>query len=68
MPVSDQQVKRANEIKITYPLSPLDAINIQGKDVTAYALLTQRKIAEYVVRLRNAYYYFTVKKIQQILL
>jgi hypothetical protein len=27
----------------------LDAIDIQGKDVTADALLTQRKIADYLV-------------------
>jgi predicted transposase YbfD/YdcC len=39
----------------------LDAIDIQGKDVTADALLTQRKIADYLVRQRNAHYHFTVK-------
>jgi hypothetical protein len=41
LPVSDQEVKRTNEIKTAIPL--LDAIDIQGKDVTADALLTQRK-------------------------
>lgn len=38
----------------------LDGINIQGKDITADALLTQRKIASYVVG-RGAHYHFTVK-------
>ena len=42
----------------------LDAIDIQGKDVTADALLTQRKIADYLVRKRNAHYHFTVKNNQ----
>lgn len=39
----------------------LDAIDIQGKDVSADALLTQRKLADYLVRERHAHYYFTVK-------
>jgi predicted transposase YbfD/YdcC len=39
----------------------LDAIDIEGKDVTADALLTQRKIAEYLVNQRHAHYHFTVK-------
>jgi predicted transposase YbfD/YdcC len=39
----------------------LDAIDIEGKDVTADALLTQRKIAEYLVKKRHAHYHFTVK-------
>ena len=39
----------------------LDAIDIEGKDVTADALLTQRKIAEYLVKERHAHYHFTVK-------
>ena len=38
----------------------LDGIDIQGKDITADALLTQRKIASYVVG-RGAHYHFTVK-------
>jgi predicted transposase YbfD/YdcC len=42
----------------------LDAIDIQGKDITADALLTQRKIADYVVGQRNAHYHFTVKNNQ----
>ena len=42
----------------------LDAIDIQGKDITADALLTQRHIADYLVRQRNAHYHFTVKNNQ----
>jgi len=39
----------------------LEAIEIAGKDITADALLTQRKRAEYLVEKRQAHYYFTVK-------
>jgi predicted transposase YbfD/YdcC len=39
----------------------LDAIDLEGKDVTADALLTQRKIAKYLVKERHAHYHFTVK-------
>jgi predicted transposase YbfD/YdcC len=39
----------------------LETIDIQGKDVTADALLTQRKLAEYLVKERKAHYHFTVK-------
>jgi len=46
----------------------LDAIDIQGKDITADALLTQKDFADYLVRLRHAHYYFTVKKNQPTLL
>jgi len=46
----------------------LDAIDIEGKDITADALLTQRNFADYLVRLRHAHYHFTVKKNQLILL
>ena len=60
MPVKDnEEVKRTNEIKMAIPL--LDAIDIEGKDVTADALLTQRKFAEYLVKERHAHYHFTVK-------
>ena len=62
LPVEDQGVKRTNEIKTAIPL--LDAIDIQGKEITADALLTQRKIAEYLVRDRKADYHFTVKNNQ----
>ena len=39
----------------------LDAIDIEGKDVSADALLTQRELAEYLVTKRKAHYHFTVK-------
>ena len=44
----------------------LDAIDIQGKLITADALLTQRKLADYVVA-RGADYHFTVKGNQALL-
>jgi len=46
----------------------LDAIDIQGKVITADALLTQREFAKYLVRERNAHYHFTVKGNQPSLL
>jgi predicted transposase YbfD/YdcC len=55
----DEEVKRTNEIGMAIPL--LDAIDIQGKDITADALLTQRKLADYLCRERKAHYHFTVK-------
>ncbi|MCK7540878.1 MAG: ISAs1 family transposase [Marinilabiliales bacterium] len=40
----------------------LDQIgDIRGKDITADALLTQRRIAEYITDQRHAHYHFTVK-------
>ncbi|MBU0986586.1 MAG: ISAs1 family transposase [Proteobacteria bacterium] len=62
LPVEDEKVKRTNEIKTAIPL--LDAIDIQGKEITADALLTQRAIATYLVNQRNAHYHFTVKNNQ----
>jgi len=60
LPVDDsEEVKRTNEIKMAIPL--LDAIDIEGKDVSADALLTQRKLADYLVTERKAHYHFTVK-------
>ena len=53
-----EEVKRTNEIKTAIPL--LEAIDIEGKDITADALLTQRELAEYLVQ-RGAHYHFTVK-------
>jgi predicted transposase YbfD/YdcC len=59
LPVADSdESKQTNEIGMFMPL--LDGINIQGKDITADALLTQRKLASYVVQ-RQAHYHFTVK-------
>jgi hypothetical protein len=55
----DEELKRTNEIGMAIPL--LDAIDIQGKDITADALLTQRKLADYLCLQRKAHYHFTVK-------
>jgi predicted transposase YbfD/YdcC len=55
----DEELKRTNEIGMAIPL--LDAIDLQGKDITADALLTQRKLADYLCRERNAHYHFIVK-------
>jgi predicted transposase YbfD/YdcC len=46
----------------------LAAIAIQGKDISADALLTQRKLADYLVKERQAHYHFTVKGNQPTLL
>ena len=54
-----EEVKRTNEIKMAIPR--LDAIDIQGKEVSADALLTQRRFATYLVEERHAHYHFTVK-------
>jgi len=58
--------KQTNEIKIAVPL--LDSIDIQGKTITADALLTQRKLARYLVEQRRAHYHFTAKENQKQLL
>jgi predicted transposase YbfD/YdcC len=39
----------------------LDALDIRGKDITGDALLTQRKLAHYLVEDRQAHYHFTAK-------
>lgn len=54
-----EEVKRTNEIKMAIPL--LEAIDIEGKEVSADALLAQRQLADYLVRERKAHYHFTVK-------
>ena len=46
----------------------LDAIDIRDKDITADALLTQRKLADYICLERNAHYHFIVKANQPTLL
>ena len=51
--------KQTNEIKIAIPL--LSCIDIQGKTITADALLTQRQFANWLVGQKNAHYHFTVK-------
>ncbi len=58
--------KQTNEIKIAIPL--LETIDIQGKTITAHALLTQRELAQYLVDERGAHYHFTVKGNQKHLL
>ena len=62
---SDEE-KQTNEIKIAIPL--LDTLDIQGKTITADALLTQREFATWLVEQKNAHYHFTVKGNQKILL
>jgi len=54
---SDEK-KQTNEIGMFTAL--LDAIDIRGKLITADALLTQRKLAQYLVE-RGADYHFTAK-------
>jgi len=46
----------------------LDSLDIQDKDITADALLTQRAIAHYLVATRKAHYHFTVKANQATLM
>jgi predicted transposase YbfD/YdcC len=46
----------------------LEAIDIEGKDITADALLTQWRLANYIVDDRKAHYHFTVKANQPTLL
>ncbi len=46
----------------------LNAIDLTDKDITADALHTQRKLAEYLVVQRQAHYHFTVKANQPTLL
>ncbi|TAL50485.1 ISAs1 family transposase, partial [Patescibacteria group bacterium] len=46
----------------------LDAVDIEGKVITADALLTQREFANYLVLKRKAHYHFTVKGNQPTLL
>jgi predicted transposase YbfD/YdcC len=61
----NEELKRTNEIGMVIPL--LDAIDIQGKDITADALLTQRKLADYLCLECKAHYHFTVKANQHTL-
>lgn len=46
----------------------LDSLDLKNKDITADALLTQRKLADYLVLKRQAHYHFTVKANQSTLL
>ena len=53
-----EEEKRTNEIGMAIPL--LENCDIAGKDITGDALLTQRKLARYIVE-RQAHYHFTAK-------
>jgi predicted transposase YbfD/YdcC len=53
-----EELKQTNEIGMFTKV--LDEIDIAGKDITADALLNQRKLATYVVE-RKAHYHFTAK-------
>ena len=46
----------------------LDGLDLKDKDITADALLTQRKLAEHLVTNCQAHYHFTVKANQATLL
>ena len=46
----------------------LEDLDLCGKDLTADALLTQRKLANYLITTRKAHYHFTVKANQPSLL
>lgn len=56
--------KQTNEIKIAAPM--LDTIDIEGRTITADALLTQVQSAQYLVA-RGANDHFTVKLNQRVL-
>jgi predicted transposase YbfD/YdcC len=59
LPIKDQEeVKQTNEIGMF--MQVLDEIDIAGRDITSDALLTQRKLATYVVG-RQGHYHFTAK-------
>ncbi len=67
LPVAGKEsLKRTNEIKTAAPM--LDAIDIEGKMITADALLTQREFVRYLVEERKADYHLTVKGNQPTLL
>jgi predicted transposase YbfD/YdcC len=56
------ELKQTNEIGMFIPV--VDTIDIAGKTITGDALLTQRKLASYIVKERSAHYLFTVKENQ----
>ena len=65
LPRADDTLKQTNEIGMVIPL--LDTLPLTGKTLTADALLTQRKLATYLIE-RGAHYVFTVKDNQPTLL
>ena len=64
LPVGEdsEEQKQTNEIKIAIPL--LDALDIEGKNITADALHTQANFADYIVQQRNAHYFLIAKNNQ----
>jgi predicted transposase YbfD/YdcC len=59
LPVENSdEVKQTNEIKTAIPL--LEPIDMEGKDITGDAMLTQVNIAKYIVS-KQGHYHFTVK-------
>lgn len=64
LPVSDtsDKLKRTNEIKTVEPL--LKPLDIEGKNITGDALLTQRNIVKNIVEDKQANYFLTVKENQ----
>lgn len=66
LPAGDDALKQTNEIGAFIPL--LDRIEVAHKTLTVDALLTQRKLAQYIVNERQAHYVFTVKGNQPTLL
>lgn len=60
MPVKgSDELKQTNEIGMFIPV--MDSLDIADKTITGDALLTQRKLAHYLVKDRQAHYVFTVK-------
>lgn len=53
------EFKQTNEIKMVAPL--LENCDIQGRDITGDALLTQRSLANLLVETHGAHYHFTAK-------
>ena len=61
MPVdgNPEELKRTKQNQGDHPAA--GAIDLTDKDITADALLTQRKLADYLVTERHAHYHFTLK-------
>lgn len=64
MPVEGHdELKQTNEIGMFIPV--IDRLDIDGKTITGDALLTQRKLAHYLVEERSAHYVFIAKDNQR---
>lgn len=60
MPVEGRdELKQTNEIGMFIPV--VDALDMDGKTITGDALLTQRKLARYIVKERSGHYVFIAK-------